>query len=127
MPNLSNPNTVHEILAIALVTAMFPVAFLAMAYINTLSAFFNELKEKEPNVWASVGSPRLLDMLVLPFLRFKKYYAFLPVLQERAVRDDGDYKYARRAYMLLKAGLAMTALLFSLAGMLVFWILYHGL
>lgn len=127
MMDLSDPDKIHELLIILVLIVMFPTAFVTMGYINVLGAFFRELKEKEPLVWTNIGAPGLLNMMLLPFLRFKKYYAFLPVLRERAARNDGSYQHAGLAYLLLKLGLAMCMLLFALVGIVVLWIIYHGL
>ena len=83
---MTDPARVHEILAIAMMVLMLPTVVVALAYIQSLGSFFNELKQKEPEVWQRVGAPGLFGMLVLPFFRFRKYYAFLPVLQERSAR-----------------------------------------
>jgi hypothetical protein len=126
MTDTFDPDRVHEILAILMLVLLLPTVAVAFAYIQSLGSFFNELKHKEPEVWERVGAPRLVEMLLLPFLRFRRYYAFLPVLQERAARQDG-YRHAGRTYLLLKTGLALTALLFVLGGVIVVWMAYHDL
>ena len=127
MINLSDPHKIHEFLIILLLVVIFPMFLVLMGYINVLGAFFRELQSKEPEVWKNIGAPGLLNMLLLPFWRFKKYYAFLPVLQERAANRNGNYKHAGLAYMLLKLGLFMCTLAFTLVGIIIFWIFYHNL
>ena len=97
-----------EVLASILMVLVFAGAAMAVYYIALLTGFFKELRAREPDVWRSIGSPTLLNMLLLPFLRFKKYYAFLPILK---ARRDCDYKYARRAWNMLIAGLMYCVLL----------------
>lgn len=106
---------------------MFPTAVLAMLYMRALNGFFAELKVREPELWQRIGRPGLLNMVALPFLRFRKYTAFLPHLRQRAKDPEGEYRHAGRAYALLLAGLGMMALMFVLVGVTVAWIVYHGL
>ena len=47
--------------------------------------------------------------------------------RQRAAMRDVTYRYAAPAYLLLKAGLAMTVIMFSVAGLTAFWMLYHRL
>lgn len=122
-----DPARVHEFLATLLVALLVPGVVLAIAYLRTLDKFFAELQLKEPQVWVQVGSPRLVNMLLLPFQHFRKFYAFLFVLRERAADTQGAYRYAAPAYRLLKAGLAFALFLLSIASVTVFWIVYHGL
>jgi hypothetical protein len=122
-----DPAPVHEMLALAMLLLLLLTAAVAFAYVSTLGAFFRELKEKEPDVWQRIGTPTLLDMMAMPFLRFRKYYPFYPALQERAANDRAGYPYAGRAWLLLRVGLAMTALLFLLGGVLIYWMVSHDL
>jgi flagellar basal body-associated protein FliL len=116
---------IHEILAILILILLVPTAAVAFAYIRALGAFFSELKQKEPDVWQKVGAPGF-GMAARPFMRSRTYYAFYPVLRERAARQGG-YRHAARAYRLLRVGLVMTAAVFVLGGMVVFWMVYHDL
>lgn len=128
MPDFAaDPNAVHEVLVIALFIGLFVGVMVAMAYVRVLGWFFEELKSKEPEVWATIGSPTVLDMLALPFARFRKYWAFVPVLRERAATGRHAYRYAAAAYRLLLAGLSISVILFGLSGVTAFWIAYHGL
>lgn len=106
---------------------MLPTALVAMAYINTLNKFFAELKWKEPEVWKSIGSPDIKDMLRQPQHSLFKSFAFLPILRERGQRPARDYHYAGRAYRLLKTGLALSVLLAIITSVIVCWIVYHDL
>ena len=93
----------NEILAISLMGLAFVGMILSAIYIRSLTAFFAELRQKEPEVWEKIGHPSLVSMLLLPFRCFRKFYAFYPVLKER--RYDAGYRHAATAYWLLKAGL----------------------
>jgi hypothetical protein len=126
VPDTIDPARVHEILAIAMLILLLPTATVAFAYIRALGAFFSELKHKEPDVWQRVGAPGF-GMLARPDGHFRRYYAFYPVLQERATRQDDGYRHAGRAYRLLRVGLLMTAAVFVLGGMIVFWMVSHEL
>jgi hypothetical protein len=106
---------------------MLQTFFLAIAYLKVVDAFFSELRKKEPEVWKTIGTPGLLSMILLPFWRSKKYYAFLHILQDRAARNNDDYKYVGLAYILLKTGFAMCLVLLTLSGIVIFWIAYHDL
>lgn len=122
-----NPDQVHEILAISILIILFPAGILAMLYMRALNAFFEELKVREPELWKRIGRPGLLNMVVLPFLRFRKYTAFLPHLRQRAKDSGSGYRYAGRAYALLLSGVIMMSVIFTLVGVTIFWIFYHGL
>lgn len=123
----ADPDAVHELLAIAIVILLAANALLAALYLRVLGWFFEELKLREPDVWVHVGSPGVLDMMLLPLARFRKYYAFLPVLRERATRPHHAYQYAAPAFRLLAAGLATALVAFGLVGATAFWIVRHGL
>ena len=121
-----DPNAIHEVLAIALMVGLLFTAVLVLGYMRSLGRFFEELKVNEPAVWARVGSPALTDMMVAPFRNFRKYYAFLPVLRQRA-EEEGKYRHAASAYLLLRLGLVAALALFLLAGVIAYWILRQGL
>jgi hypothetical protein len=104
----------QEVLATLLLVLVFAGVALAACYVRVLTSFFKELRHKEPDVWHSIGSPSLLNMLLMPFKNFKKYYAFLPILKARRY---GDYKYAARAWVLLVAGLLYFILLLILVAL----------
>jgi len=127
MTDTFDPTRVHEILALAMLLLLLPTAAVAFAYLRTLGAFLGELKQEEPDVWQRVGAPGMVDMMVLPLRRFRKYYAFYPVLRERAATGDERYRFARRAYRLLKVGLVMTAALFVLGGATIAWMARYDL
>lgn len=127
MPDFSDPNQVHELLAMLLVMVLLTTAVVAILYLNALNRFFAELERKEPEIWNSIGSPNMKGMLQKPHKRFYKSFAFLPVLRERAQRPARDYNHARRAYSLLKTGLALSALLAIIGSVIAGWIAYHGL
>jgi hypothetical protein len=127
MMDAYDPARVHEFLAILMLVLLVPTAAVAFAYIRALGAFFNELKQREPDVWRTVGTPGLFGMLTLPFFRFRKYSSFLPVLRERVARQGDGYRHAGRTYLLLKVGLSLTVVLFILGGIIVFWMVYHDL
>lgn len=93
---------VQEMTAVILLCLIFAGVGLAFLYIFTLTRFFNELREKEPDVWEKIGKPTLNNMLFLPFINFHKFYAFFSVLK---ARREENYKYARKAYTLLCVGL----------------------
>lgn len=122
-----SPDQVHEVLVIAVLIAMLPAGLLAMLYLRALNDFFGELKVKEPELWRRIGHPGLLNMVALPFLRFRKYTAFLPHLRQRAKDPESGYDHAGRAYVLLLAGLSLVALMFALVAVTIAWIFYHGL
>lgn len=92
-----------ETFALVLLALVSGGTALAVVYILALTAFFRELRAGEPLVWQDIGSPTLMNMLCLPFWRFRKFYAFLPVLQAR--RNDKAYRHAGMAYTLLRVGL----------------------
>lgn len=92
----------QEILGIVLMVMIFGGVGLAAAYIWILTRFFEELREKEPEVWKKIGAPTLANILLKPERGSKKFYAFFPVLK---ARRKSDYKYAGRAYFLFCAGL----------------------
>ena len=124
---ISDPKAVHEALAllwVALLIVTFPVA---MLYLLALAKFFNELKAKEPEIWSRVGSPNMVGMVVMPVPRFQRYFAFYPVLRQRAKKHTPHYRHARSAYILLNLGLGATSLLFILSGIILFWIIWHDL
>lgn len=124
---ISDPKAVHEVLAllwVALLIATFPVA---MLYLHELAKFFNELKTKEPDIWRRVGSPHMEGMVVMPVPRFQRYFAFYPVLRQRAKKHTPHYRHARSAYVLLNLGICATCLLFILSGIILFWIAWHDL
>ena len=124
---ISDPKAVHEALAllwVALLIVTFPVA---MLYLLALAKFFNELKAKEPEIWSRVGSPNMVGMVVMPVPRFQRYFAFYPVLRQRAKKHIPHYRHARSAYILLNLGLGATSLLFILSGIILFWIIWHDL
>ncbi|WP_259055627.1 hypothetical protein [Methylohalomonas lacus] len=58
-----------------------------------MTSFYDELKQKEPDVWQTVEAPSLANMVMLPFWRFRKYYAFYPALKERATSRANEYIY----------------------------------
>lgn len=88
---------------------------LALCYLYMLTSFFKELRHREPELWRGIGSPGLLNMLLLPFINFRKFYAFLPHLK---ARRHSDYRYARAAWNMLRVGLGYVALLFLLTAWL---------
>lgn len=98
-----------EILAQILLGLIFLGTLIAGLYIHTLTRFFKELRGREPALWQKIGSPTLLNMLILPLINFRKFYAFLPVLKQR--RDDARYLYAERAWRLLVCGLLFCVVL----------------
>ncbi len=102
--------TMDELLAVSLLVMVFAGTGLAMLYIRMLTRFFAELREREPQQWKAIGGPSLLNMLLLPFINFRKFYAFYPVLKAR--RHDPAYRYAHPAYRLLKTGLCFCIALF---------------
>ena len=120
-----DPNAIHEMLAMTLVVGLLVVAVLVLVYMRTLGRFFEELKVNEPAVWTRVGSPGLTDMMVAPLRNFRKYYAFLPVLRQRA--EVGKYRHAASAYLLLRLGLVAALALFLLAGVIAYWVFSQGL
>jgi hypothetical protein len=97
------------ILATLLMVMVFAGMPLVMAYIWCLTRFFKEVQKNEPGLWQEIGKPTLANMLCLPFINFRKFYAFLPALLER--RSSGEYRYAGRAIILLLAGLSYFILL----------------
>ncbi|WP_133131346.1 hypothetical protein [Legionella yabuuchiae] len=99
---------VQEISFFMLLFLIFAGVGLAFTYIFILTRFFQELREKEPETWERIGRPTLENMLFLPFINFHKFYAFFSVLK---ARRESDYKYARKAYMLLIIGLMYVLLL----------------
>jgi len=128
MLDFSDPHQVHEALAIALMLLLFPGVVLAMAYLHVLNKFFKELALNEPAVWDRIGAPTVLNLTQRTTRNIlTRYFAFLPVLRERAATRDGRYRHAGLAYTLLKIGLWFTAAMFAICGMLIFWMTYHGL
>ena len=125
MPDLSDPNKVHELLVILLLCILFPTFLVLAGYVRALGGFFQELKVNEHAVWERIGSPSLPDMLLLPFFRFRKYFAFLPVLRERAGTEG--YRHAAAAYLLLRLGLVLCTALFVMTGVVILWVVRHGL
>jgi len=100
---------VQEIFAQILLGLTFTLACHAALYIGTLIRFLKELRQREPDVWRKIGSPTLLNMLFLPFIRFRKFYAFMPVLKAR--RHQAEYRHAKNAWRLLRFGLMFCVLL----------------
>ena len=98
----------QETLATGLLFLTFFGCGIALVYIWNLIKFFEELKDREPKVWESIGKPSLFNMLFLPFINFRKFYAFLPTLK---ARRNSDYQYARKAYRMLNVGLVFFVLL----------------
>lgn len=113
-----------EILAVILVALVFIGLAIAVCYMWMLARFFKELRRKEPEVWRAIGSPSLADMLCLPLIRFRKFYAFLPIVKAR--RYDDAYGYASRVYVLLHIGLAYSAVLLCFAMVSGFYIVFWG-
>ncbi|MGM0421507.1 MAG: hypothetical protein ACQEQL_00255 [Pseudomonadota bacterium] len=99
----------QETLALILLAMIFGGVALAGAYVLVLNCFFKELREREPEVHQKIGNPGLTNMVFLPFIKFRKFYAFYPVLKQRR---HSDYKYAGKAYLLLNLGLGYCAVVF---------------
>jgi hypothetical protein len=102
-----------EVVGYGLLFMVLAGCMLAVLYMLSLTAFFKELRQREPNVWEQIGSPTLPNMLLRPLRRSRKYYAFLPVLK---ARRHSNYRDADRAWFLLRTGLIYVATLFLLAG-----------
>lgn len=111
----------HETLAAILIGLIFLGLAMAVNYIWVLTRFFKELRRKEPELWRDIGSPSLANMLFLPFMRFRKFYAFLPILKAR--RYDGGYNYASRAIILLYTGLAYCVVVICFVMFLVVYVM----
>lgn len=104
-----------EIVAVLVMGLVFVGVALAGYYAWVLTSFFKELRYREPEVWQSIGSPTLPNMLLLPFIHFKKFYAFLPALK---ARRHSNYRYANKAWMMLKLGLLYCLLLAAMVALL---------
>lgn len=102
-----------EILATSILLLLPACLLLVLYYLHALLGFFKELRRQEPALWKQIGSPTLANMLLLPFLNFRKFYAFLPHLRARTT--DANYRYAPSAWRALRMGLGFVALLFLLA------------
>lgn len=101
-----------EDILVAVFVVLFVITWLmAMSYVFILGRFFNEVKQKEPDTWQTIGRPGLLDMMFLPFLRFHKYTRFLPYLIERKNNPSLGYRWAAPTYYLLLGGLSMFVVL----------------
>ncbi len=98
----------QEFLATSMLILIFIGVAIAAAYIWTLTRFFNELRMREPEVWENIGAPSLPNMVFLPYRKFYKYYSFFKILR---ARSQSDYKYAGKAYFMLRFGLVYCLLL----------------
>jgi hypothetical protein len=101
----------QETLALILCGLIFAGVIVAGLYMLALTGFFRELREREPDVWRGIGGPSLSNMLLLPVVNFRKFYAFYHVLK---ARRGGAYRYAGRAWLLLWTGLLFCLALFVL-------------
>lgn len=117
-------SNIQELLATSLLVLVFTGTLFGACYIWILTRFFNELHKKEPDAWEKIGSPALVNMLVLPFINVQKFYAFYSVL--KAHRKD-NYRYAGKAYCMLWLGLAYCLLLFVMALLLAVGIVFQHL
>lgn len=100
-----------EYLAISLMLFVFIGVIIAAVYMSLLASFFKELRKQEIDIWEKIGSPTLFNMLLMPFVNFRKFYAFLPELKIR--RTYSKYQYANKAYFMFQFGLIYCCLLIA--------------
>lgn len=125
--NSLDPQLVHEYLILTLVPIFVVTLFFSYRYLKNLGQFFEELKQREPELWAELGNPNLKSLLFSGVPDIKMFYAFLPTLRERAKHRRYGYKRARVTYQLLCSGLTLCAVMFALVFLIIFWMEYHGL
>lgn len=120
-----SPADIHQYFVNAIIIAIFPGAIINLLYIRSLSSFFTELEEKDPEAWEALGRPKAGDQFSNSRKRKPPVIKTLGVLRKKAAR--GGYPNAESSMRwFIIAGIC--AVLLLLLGLLtVAWIEIYDL